>query len=456
MSIPNLGPLVKQLSKEKDLEPEVIKTAIEQAILSASRKSFSSYNNARPDLNLETGELKIFATKKIVAIVKNDNVEIAALKAKMINPSLLLGDEVEVEVNPSDFGRIAAQSVRQGIIQRLRDAERDKIFEEYQERVGQLISGVVQRYERRDLILTIGKVEALLPRTEISPNARYRPGDRLKCLVIDVKKYGKGPIVRVSRTHPNLVIKLFEQEVPEIVDGTVKIVSIAREPGTRTKVAVRSSNPDVDPLGACVGMKGSRVQMVVRELENEKIDIVPWAQNQETLIASALNPAKVMRVELNESEHRATVIVTQETLSLAIGKKGVNTRLASKLTGWKLDVRAQAPVEELHKEEELQKRYLEDFLRQIEGLPTIAREALLKSSYNTVSKLAQCAPEQVLNFTNDDHDLATQLVEGAREYLEALLEMRKQAGGTGEPSAQTPAVAGAAVTENGGEESKQE
>lgn len=450
MGIANLGPLLKQLSKEKDLEPEVIKSAIEQAILSASRKSFSSYNNARPDLCLESGELKIFATKKVVSSVQNDNFEIGVLSAKKINPGLLLGDEVEVEVNPSDFGRIAAQSVRQGIIQRLRDAERDKVFEEYTDRVGQLISGVVQRYERRDLILTIGKVEALLPRTEIAPNARYRPGDRIKCLVIDVKKYGKGPIIRVSRTHPNLVIKLFEQEVPEILDGTVKIVSIAREAGTRTKVAVRSSNPDVDPLGACVGMKGSRVQMVVRELENEKIDIVPWAQNQETLIASALNPAKIMRVDLNESEHRATVVVTQETLSLAIGKKGVNTRLASKLTGWKLDVRAQAPVEELHKEEELQKRYLEDFLRQIEGLPIIAREALLKSSYNTVGKLAQCTPEQVLNFTNDDHDLATQLVEGAREYLEALLEMRKQAKSSG-VELEAPAVAQAAASDDSGE-----
>ncbi|GAB4312334.1 MAG: transcription termination factor NusA [Candidatus Sumerlaeia bacterium] len=429
MGIGNLGPFVKQLSKEKDLDPEVIKTAIEQAILSASRKSFSSYNNARPCLDLETGELKIYATKKIVKEVKNERTEIGVLKSKLINPDLLLGDEVEVEIDPQDFGRIAAQSVRQGIIQRLRDAERDKIYEEYADRVGQLVSGVVQRYERRDLILTIGKVEALLPRNETASNARYRPGDRLKCLVVDVKKYGKGPIVRVSRTHPNLVLKLFEQEVPEIVDGTVKIVSIAREPGVRTKVAVRSTNPDVDPLGACVGMKGSRVQMVVRELENEKIDIVPWSQNPETFIAAALNPAKILKVEANEAERRALVIVTQETLSLAIGKKGVNTRLASRLTGWKLDVRAQAPMEELIKEEELQKRYLEDFLRQIEGLPAIAREALLKSAYNTVEKLAQCSPEQVLNFTNDDLDLAHQLVEGAREYLEALTEMRQQAAG---------------------------
>ncbi|MCB2157029.1 transcription termination factor NusA [bacterium] len=420
----NVKPLIKQISKEKELEPDIIKFAIESAILSAASKRANTFSDPRPDLDIESGDMRIWVKKKVVVSVDDPRHEIDILSAKGLNPANMLGDEVEVEIDPEEFGRIAAQSVRQGILQRLRDAERDRIYNDYKDKIGQVVTGIVQRYERRDGIVALGKVECLLPSQEIPMGVRYRYGDRIRCLIIDVRRTPKGPQVILSRTRSELVKQLFAMEVPEISDGTVKIVEIAREPGVRTKIAVNSMDPNVDPVGACVGMKGSRVQMIVRELDNEKVDIVPYSPISETFISSALNPARIISIKLNEVERRAEVVVDSETLAKAIGKRGQNAKLAAKLTGWKIDISGQEDEAELARLESISLQYLEDFLSQIEGLSQFSREALARSeSYNSVEKLAEIEPQQLVSFTGDDLELAEEIVEGAREYLDGLEEM---------------------------------
>lgn len=422
----NLGNFVRQISKEKDLDVEVVKNAIEQAILSATKKGPLKLKNTRPEFDIETGQLHIYAQKNVVDEVEDPKKEIKLKAAKKIKHDTVVGDVVEVEVDPVEFGRIAAQSVRQGILQRLRDAEHDKIYTEYIDKVGMVVTGIVQRFERKNIIVNLGKVETILPQSEVPFGTHYRYGDRIKVYIQDVQRTQRGPEIRVSRACPELVLKLFEQEVPEIADSTVKIMSIAREPGVRTKIAVTSNNPDVDPVGACVGMKGSRVQMIVRELENEKIDVIPYSNDSRELIKAALNPAEVLNILLNEEARTAQIIVSQNSLSLAIGKRGQNAKLAAKLTGWKIDILSEERRDLLERMEELNRRYLEDFLSQVEGLSQLAREALIKSPYNTVEKISKTAPSLLLNFTNGDLQIAETLVSGAKEYLEALEELAKE------------------------------
>lgn len=422
----NLGNFVRLISKEKDLDVDVVKSAIEQAILSASKKGPFRLKNTRPEFDIETGQLHIYAQKNVVEEVNDPKKEIKLKAAKKIKHDTVIGDIVEVEVDPIEFGRIAAQSVRQGILQRLRDAEHDKIYNEYIGKVGMVITGIVQRFERKNVIVNLGKVETILPQSEVPFGTHYRYGDRIKVFIQDVQHTQRGPEIRVSRSCPELVTKLFEQEVPEIADSTVKIMSIAREPGVRTKIAVSSNNPDVDPVGACVGMKGSRVQMIVRELENEKIDVIPYSNDPRELIKSALNPAEVLNIILNEEARTAQIVVSQNSLSLAIGKRGQNAKLAAKLTGWKIDILSEERRDLLERMEELNRRYLEDFLGQVEGLSQLAREALIKSPYNTVEKISKTAPSLLLNFTNGDLQIAETLVSGAAEYLDALEELAKE------------------------------
>lgn len=422
----NLANFIRMISKEKDLDVETIKEAIEEAIISTARKPPLNLMEPRPALDLETGHLDIFVIKEVVPRVQDSKIQIDKKAAKKIQGDADIGDLVEVKIDPELFGRIAAQSVRQGIMQRLRDAEHEKIYNEYIHKVGMVITGIVQRMERRNLIVQAGKVETVMPQSETPRGIRYRFGDRIKVYIQDVQKTQRGPEIRVSRACQELVIKLFEQEVPEIADETVKIMSIAREAGVRTKIAVTSSNPDVDPVGACVGMKGSRVQMIVRELDNEKIDIIPYSANPRELIKSALNPAEVLKVILNENSRMAQVIVTQNSLSLAIGKRGQNAKLAAKLTGWKIDILSEEKQELMERMEEMNRRYLQDFLTQVEDMSQLARDALIKSPYNSVEKISKTSPALLLNFTNGDLELAQSLVEGAGEYLAALEELAKE------------------------------
>jgi N utilization substance protein A len=440
----NLKPLIKQLEKEKELEPEVIKSAVESAILSAAQKRAKSFTDARPNLDLQTGELRMFVKKKVVVHVVDDKHEIDILSAKAQNSSYMLGMEVDVEIDPEEFGRIAAQSVRQGILQRLRDAERDRIYNHFKDKVGEVVTAIMQRYERHDAIVSLGKIECLIPKQEVPMGVRYKYGDRVRCLIVDVRRAPKGPQVILSRTRSELVKQLFKIEVPEINDGVVRIVEIAREPGVRTKIAVQSMDANVDPVGACVGMKGSRVQMIVRELDNEKVDIVPWSPIPENFITSALNPAQIVNIRLSPVEKRAEVVVERESLSKAIGKRGQNAKLAAKLTGWKIDISEQEEAETLARLDAINQRYLEDFLSQIQGIPEIVRAALARSKdYNSVEKLAQMEPRDLLNFTNDSIELAERIIEGASEYLEGVREMTGAASDAELPADQVEFLRGA-------------
>jgi transcription termination/antitermination protein NusA len=333
--------------REKGISKEVVMEAIEAAIISAYKRNFGQAQNVRVDLNMETGTIRVFARKEVVEEVNDPRLEISLEEAHRINPNYQIGDVVELEVTPKDFGRIAAQTAKQVVTQRVREAERSVIYAEFVDREEDIMTGIVQRVDSRFVYVSLGKTEALLPASEQMPNETYKPHDRIKVYITKVEKTTKGPQIFVSRTHPGLLKRLFELEVPEIYDGTVEIKSIAREAGDRSKISVHSDNPEVDPVGACVGPKGQRVQAVVEELNGEKIDIVRWSADPVEFVANALSPAKVLRVIVNEEQKATTVIVPDYQLSLAIGKRGQNARLAAKLTNWKIDIKSESEAREL-------------------------------------------------------------------------------------------------------------
>jgi N utilization substance protein A len=423
----SLKAFIRLISKEKDLPPDILKDAIEHAILAASRKQLSQYRDAVANLDIETGLLQVIVTKTVAEEAPKNSRETIGIKdaRKLLGTrKLKAGEEVRVPIDPSEFGRIAAQSARQMVMQRLRDAERMKVLAEFRDKVGIMVTGIVQRFERRDVIVNVGRAEGVLPASEQPMGSRYKFNDRLRVLIVKVEDTAKGPSITLSRKTPQLVIELFKQEVPEISDGTVQIVGIAREAGVRTKIAVKSINSDVDPVGACVGMKGSRVQMVVRELENEKIDIVPWSPDTATFIRNALNPAKIVAIELDEASRNADVVVAQGNLAIAIGRKGQNTKLAAKLSGYRLDIRSENEEELAY--EEIQRRYLEDFISQVEGLNELYQQAILRSSFNSVDKIASADVARLMPFAGDNESLCLALIQGAQEYMEALREMENE------------------------------
>lgn len=425
MNANELKAFIRQVSKEKELDVAVVKDAIEQAIVVASKRNLSQFNDARTDLNADTGELRLFVKKTVVNIASNPRTMISLREAQKMQPGVEVGQELEVEIPPAALGRIAAQNARQVVMQKLRDAERQKTHDEFETKLGEVVSASVLRFEKRDVIVAIGKSEAVLPRGETPPTSHYRVGDRMKVYVQSLDLEAKGPIVTVSRTNPDLVAKLFEQEVPEIADGTVKVVSVARDPGSRTKIAVESTNSDVDPVGACVGVKGSRVQMIVRELENEKIDIVPYSENPRHFIASALVPAQIQGIEIDPDTRQAVVTVKKGNLSLAIGKRGQNARLAARLTGWKLDIHSEAEDQRGQGADmdEIARKYLDDFLQQLDGWPEGLQDALYESEYNSVQAIAEAQVMELTDFLKGNRQLAEQMVLDAREYLQQLREM---------------------------------
>lgn len=422
----DLRAFVQQISREKELDEETVKIAIEKAIEAVAQREFSRYRKARPFIDMETGKMHVFVTKRVTTDVENFRVEISSKEAKKIKPDVKIGEDIEVEIDPTEFGRIAAQSVRQGIMQRLKEAERLKIFNELKLKEGYLVTGVIQRREAQGFIVELGKAEGLLPYSEIPPGVRYRPGDRLKFLLTEVRMQSKGPLIRLSRARPELILRLFENEVPEITEGIVKVMSIAREPGVRAKIAVMSTNEQVDPVGACVGIRGSRVQMIVRELESEKIDIIPWAEDPKQYIANALNPAKVLNVELDEERKRALVTVSTDTLSVAIGKRGQNAKLSSTLTGWQIDIRTEELALEEQVRAEIQQQYLEDLLEQVENISEAIKEKIRKSEFNSVEKLATAEVNELRKLIEADEELTQQIIDSAEEYVEGLKEMQAE------------------------------
>ncbi len=334
------------LEKEKGISRDIIIEAIEAALVSAYKRNFNQAQNVRTNFNLTTGSMHVYARKEVVDEVFDSRLEISLDEARKINPNYDIGDIVEIEVTPKDFGRIAAQTAKQVVTQRVREAERGIIYEEFIDREDDIMTGIVQRKDNRFAYVTLGRAEALLPTSEQMPNEQYNHNDRIKVYITKVEKTTKGPQIYISRTHPNLLKRLFELEVPEIFDGTVEIMSVAREAGDRSKISVHSDNPEVDPVGACVGPKGSRVQAVVDELNGEKIDIVKYSKDPVEFVANALSPSKVLEVIVNEEEKSTVVIVPDYQLSLAIGKRGQNARLAAKLTGWKIDIKSESDARE--------------------------------------------------------------------------------------------------------------
>ncbi|WP_276836709.1 transcription termination factor NusA [Megasphaera stantonii] len=339
------------LSKEKGVSTDVICDSLEAVLITAYKKEPEANPLADVELNRETGDYRIVAAKTVVEDVVNDHGEISLADARKLNPEYEVGDVVNVDVTPSNFGRIAAQAAKQVMIQRLREAERSIVYDEFYNRTDDIITGLIQRIENKNVYVDLGKAEAILPASEQIPTETYTVGQRIKCYVVEVRKTTKGAQILVSRTHPGLLKRLFELEVPEIYEGVVELKSVAREPGRRSKIAVYSRDENVDSVGACVGPKGSRVQNIVTELQNEKIDIVKWDEDPAVYIANALSPAQVVSVTVDEGEKASSVVVPDYQLSLAIGKAGQNARLAAKLTNWKIDIKSESQAAALASEE---------------------------------------------------------------------------------------------------------
>jgi N utilization substance protein A len=340
--------VIEQIGREKGIERDVLIDAVGAAILSASRKTLGAAQDLRVAFDDRSGSFKLYAIRKVVEEPANPKVEIGLEEAQRLKADAKLDDELAFEVPPEQvgqFGRIAAQTAKQVIIQRVREAERDMVYQSFKEKEGDVVNGVVQRVVKGNVIVSVGRAEAILPPREQLPREDYRVGDRVRAYVLDVRKTPKGSQVVVSRTHPGFLVKLFEMEVPEIHEGVVEVKAAAREPGERAKIAVTSKDPNVDPVGACVGYRGSRVQAVVRELHGEKIDIIPWRADPMAFVKTALAPAESEAVTADEENHTLQVVVADEQLSLAIGKKGVNARLAAKLVGWKVDIKSRSEAQ---------------------------------------------------------------------------------------------------------------
>lgn len=351
-----------EIEREKGVDKDIIFEALESALISSYKKNFGSAQNVDVEMNRETGDIALYALKEVVedGSVEDANLQISLGDAQKINAVYQIGDTVRIRLEPENFGRIAAQTAKQVVIQRIKDAERDVIFEDYTDRENEIITGEVRRVSNRNVFFDLGKTEALLPFQEQIPGEHYGQGERFKLLLLEVRRTPKGPQVILSRSHPNLIKRLFEMEVPEILEGVVEIYSIAREAGSRTKIAVFSKDPAIDPLGACVGFKGNRVKTIVDQLYNEKIDIVIYEKDVAKFIANALSPSKVVDVFIKEREKEALVVVPDYQLSLAIGKEGQNARLAAKLTNWKIDIKSESQFAEYLEEEGLTKEELRE------------------------------------------------------------------------------------------------
>jgi transcription termination/antitermination protein NusA len=409
MSI-DLNRVIEQVSKEKGIDKTIVVNAVEEMMHSAARRTFGPDRNIESRFNPEIGEIELFEIKTVVEAVANPGSEVEIEDAHTkYDPEAQVGDEILIKLDTATMGRIAAQAAKQNLIQHIRDAERKQIFNEFKDRKGEIVSGIVQRFERKNMIVNLGRTEAILPEKEQIPHERYRQGDRIRALILDVDLSEKGLSIVLSRTSNLFLMKLFEQEVPEIYEAIVEIRQCAREPGGRAKVAVYSKDNDVDPVGACVGMKGTRVQSVVQELRGEKIDIVPWTDDQAELVCRALAPAKVSKVVIDEEEHAMEVIVPDDQLSLAIGKRGQNVRLAHRLSGWKLDVRSDSEAEE-------EARAARASLNAIPGIGDINAELLYQWGFRSAEQLSE-ANEDNFEVEGISPERARQVILAAREWV---------------------------------------
>jgi len=419
--INELDRILEEVRKDKDIDKETLIKTLEAALLKAAKNRYGHNSEIEAHFNRELGEVELFQFKNVVNEVKNPKSEISLEEAKKIlDPDAQIGDSLGVKLNTADFGRIAAQTAKQVIIQNIREAERENTYQNYKDRKGELVNGIVQRFDRGDIIVNMGKTEAILPAKEQVPREHYRLRDRIKAYILDIKKTTKDPQIVLSRTYTGFIKELFKTEVPEINEGIVTIKGIAREPGTRTKIAVDSSNPDVDPVGACVGTKGSRVQNIVQELRGEKIDIIPWSDDPAKFVCSSLAPAEILEVILYNEQRAMEIIVPDNQTSLAIGKKGQNVRLAVKLTGWKIDIKNKSEAENESK------TALEKLI-QIPGIGETGAQALLNEGYTSAQDIARAEVEELMKLPGFGEKKAHMIKQAAEDMLKQGSEKQEAA-----------------------------
>lgn len=404
--------MLDYLERERGISRDVLVEAISGALLTASKKSFATARELRIDINPKTGDIRAFARPIVVEKVENQHDEISLSRARQIDPNVQIGDEIEIEVTPKDFGRIAAQTARQAIMQRIRQIEKDMIYEEFKDRAGEIVSGTVRRFERSDVIVDLGRFEAIMPSRERVPTEEYSIGDRIRGYVVAVENGARGPEIILSRSHPNFVRRLFEVEVSEIADRTVEIKAIAREAGARTKVAVHSSDDKVDPVGACVGMRGARVKNIVRELNNEKVDIIRWHSDPQELVKEALKPAKIHSITLDPASKKISITVGKEELSQAIGRRGQNARLTAKLTGWEIDIGEDKSKEEAF---ESQKAQAASSLADQLGVTQEQADTLTKSGMNSIDVIVVCGADDIAGVLGCDLETGEKILAAAKK-----------------------------------------
>ena len=410
--VSDLTRMIDQVSREKGVEQHVLISALEEAVKAAARKKFGPEYELEVTYNEELGEMEVFEFKEVVEEVTNENLEVSLVEAKDLDPESEVGDSLGMKMDTDLFGRIAAQSAKQVIMQRLKEAERDIVYDDFKDRRGEIINGIVQRFDRGSIIVNLGRTEAELSQKEQVQRETYKQGDRIRAYILDIKQFSRGPQIILSRTHPNFVSALFENEVPEISERIVEIVQVAREPGSRSKIAVTSKDSDVDPVGACVGMKGRRVQAVVQELRGEKIDIITWDSDPAKFICNALAPAEIVRVIVDETNHSMEVVVPDDQLSLAIGKRGQNVRLASRLTGWRLDV-----VGETAYNQDLKEGYRS--LIELKGVGEKWASDLYEEGFRSAEDVARSGVADLMAVKGMDEERAEKLIEEGIEYMRA-------------------------------------
>ncbi len=419
--LPELKRLIEQMGKDRGIDKSIITEALEAAMLTAARKKLGQNVDIEAHYNDEVGEIEVFQFKTVVDKVLDPETQISKEEArKTLDEGAEPGDSLGMKIETSSFGRIAVQMAKQIIIQRVKDAERDNIYDEYKDRKGELVNGFVQRFEGGSIIVNLGRAEGVVPPAEQIHRETYKRGERIRSYIVDVKKNAKGSQILLSRTHPAFLKALFEVEVPEISEGLIDIMSVAREPGKRGKIAVKAKDKDIDPVGACVGMRGSRVQSVVQELRGEKIDIIPYTEDAAKYVSSALSPAKVNRVFVDDENRTMTVIVPDDQLSLAIGKNGQNVRLAVKLTGWKIDVKnetmAAVKAEESH-----------EALEKITGIGPAMAEKLFSKGIKSIAMIAAAEPETLSSIPGVSEKIAQQWIEDAGKVLDEEANRNKTA-----------------------------
>jgi N utilization substance protein A len=403
------------VAREKAIDRGIVITAMEDAIQKAARSRYGSETEVRAEINPKTGEMRLSRLLLVVEQIENDATQIALEDAKKRNPAAQVGDYIAEALPPLEYGRIAAQSAKQVIVQKVREAERDRQHQEYKDRIGDIVNGIVKRVEYGNVVVDLGRGEAIVRRDELLPRETFRNGDRIRAFIYDVRREPRGPQIFLSRTHPQFMAKLFAQEVPEIYDGIVEVKAVARDPGSRAKIAVISRDSSVDPVGACVGMRGSRVQAVVNELQGEKIDIIPWTADPANFVVNALAPAEVAKVVLDEDHNRMEVVVPDQQLSLAIGRRGQNVRLASQLTGWDIDIVTEQEESE-HRQAEFEKRS-KLFIEAL-NVDEMVGQLLASEGFNSVEELAMVDEKEIAGIEGFDEATANELQSRAREYLE--------------------------------------